>query len=95
MTLDLDPLNRWGQNLRINMGAYGGTEYASMPPFDWTLLADLTNDGIVNLEDFANQAIDWQNTNPQQPGDLNRDDTVDINDALLMANGWLKTTTWY
>jgi hypothetical protein len=95
MTLDVDPLNRWGQNLRINMGAYGGTAEASMPPYDWALLADLTNDGIVNLEDFANQAKDWQNSADAQPGDLNRDGTVDINDALLMANDWLKTTSWY
>ncbi|MHC4355477.1 MAG: right-handed parallel beta-helix repeat-containing protein, partial [Planctomycetota bacterium] len=31
---DLD--NEWGVNLRINMGAYGGTAQASMPPLGWT-----------------------------------------------------------
>ncbi len=95
MTLDVDPLNRWGENIRINMGAFGGTAQASMPPYDWALLADLTNDGIVNLEDFANQAKDWQNTADAQPGDLNRDGTVDLNDAILMANDWLHITTWH
>jgi hypothetical protein len=95
MTLDVDPLNRWGENLRINMGAYGGSPQASMPPYDWALLADLSNDGIVNLADFANQAKGWQQTENAQPGDLNRNGTVEINDALLMANDWLKTTTWH
>jgi len=30
---DLD--NQWGENLRINMGAYGGTAQASMAPLGW------------------------------------------------------------
>ena len=77
------------------MGAYGGTTEASMPPPGWALLADLTNDGIVNLADFANQAIDWQITADQQPGDLNRNRTVDLYDAILMANDWLNTTSWH
>jgi parallel beta-helix repeat protein len=29
-----DPNNEWGRNLRINMGAYGGTAEASMSPYD-------------------------------------------------------------
>ncbi|MHC4361042.1 MAG: right-handed parallel beta-helix repeat-containing protein, partial [Planctomycetota bacterium] len=47
MSVPDDPNNIWGENIRINMGAYGGTAEASIPPYDWTLLADLTNDGIV------------------------------------------------
>ncbi len=58
-----------------------------MPPYDWTLLADLTNDGIVNLEDFAGQAMNWQESESEQPGDLNRDGTVDINDLAMFAEG--------
>jgi len=95
MTLYVDPTNRWGENIRINMGAYGGTTEASMPPPGWTLLADLTNDGIVSLTDFANQAKNWQNTAPTQPGDLNRNGTVNLSDSLLMATDWLNTTTWH
>ena len=38
-----DPNNEWGENLRINMGAYGGTAEASMPPYDWSLLSDIYN----------------------------------------------------
>ena len=42
---------------RINMGAYGGTQYASMS--EWLLLADLNFDGIVNFDDFAILADHW------------------------------------
>jgi hypothetical protein len=90
-----DPNNIWGQNLRINMGAYGGTAEASMPPYDWTLLGDLTNDGLVNLKDYAFQAADWLNSADQQPGDLNRDSLVDISDLVLLVEDWLKQTTWH
>jgi hypothetical protein len=44
MTIPRDPDNIWGHNLRINMGAYGGTAQASIPPYDWALLADSNND---------------------------------------------------
>jgi len=90
-----DPNNEWGQNLRINMGAYGGTAEASMPPYDWALLADLTNVGAVNFEDYTAQAIDWLESVSEQPGDLNRDDTVDIADIALLTEDWLKQTSWY
>lgn len=30
-----DPDNRYGINMRINMGAFGGTSQASMPPLGW------------------------------------------------------------
>ncbi|MFC1783872.1 dockerin type I domain-containing protein, partial [Planctomycetota bacterium] len=94
LTIPTDPTNRWGVNLRINMGAYGGTAEAGMPPHDWALRADLTNDGIVNLEDFAHQANDWLKTESEQPGDLNRDGTLDILDLALLMQEWLIQTTW-
>lgn len=89
-----DPENEWGENLRRNMGAYGGTAEASMPPYGWALLADLTNDGIVNLADFAGQAADWLTTEDEQPGDVNRDGVVDIIDVTISAQDWLEVTTW-
>jgi len=90
-----DPNNIWGQNLRINMGAYGGTAEASMPPYDWAILGDLTNDGLVNLEDYAFQASGWLNSADQQPGDLNRDGLIDISDLVLLTDDWLRQTTWH
>jgi parallel beta-helix repeat protein/predicted outer membrane repeat protein len=35
MHVPRDPNNEWSENLRINMGAYGGTSQASMPPLGW------------------------------------------------------------
>ncbi len=94
VTLVVDPLNRWGENLRINMGAYGGTIEASMPPYDWALLADLTNDGTVNFTDFAAAASDWQVTAETQPGDLDRNGTVNMAEIYLFTEDWLKETIW-
>ena len=97
-----DPANKWGINLRINIGTYGGTAEASMPPYDWTLLGDLTNDGIVNTRDFAVQAQYWMRTeNPPkagiiedsvagQPGDLDRNGVVDTTDLALLIEDWLR-----
>ena len=90
-----DPNNEWGENLRINMGAYGDTEQAGMPPYNWALLADLTNDGIVDFVDLAHQAKDWLNSGDCQPGDFNRDSLIDISDLALLVEDWLKQTSWY
>jgi hypothetical protein len=77
------------------MGAYGGTAEASMPPYDWALLGDLTNDGIVDGKDFAHQAEDWLLSSREGPADLNRDSTVDMTDLVLLVNDWLRTTSWH
>jgi hypothetical protein len=82
-----------GRN-RINMGAYGGTSEASTPPEGWALLGDLTNDGIVNFEDFMEQSINWSNSGNCQPGDLNRDGAVNIADVRVLAEDWLGETGW-
>ena len=89
------PNNLWGVNLRINMGAYGGTDQASMAPHGASLLADITNDGLVNMNDFAAQALylcQPPMTSPI-PGDLNRDGLVDAKDLVLLAEDWLKWRT--
>jgi len=90
-----DPTHDWGENIRINMGAYGGTAQASMPPYGWALLGDLSNDGIVDYEDLAGQIEDWLTTASQQPGDLNRDGMVNMADFALLAQDWLAKTSWY
>ena len=55
VNIDGDISNHWGRNVRINMGAYGGTAEASMAPPGFQLLADINNDGIVNTKDYAIQ----------------------------------------
>jgi predicted outer membrane repeat protein len=82
-------------NIRINMGAYGGTAEASKAPTGWSLLADLTNDGISDFQDLTYFAGSWQKTASQQPGDLNRDGTVNWPDAVLLVDDWLRQTIWY
>ncbi|MBE0536469.1 MAG: hypothetical protein IH624_12445 [Phycisphaerae bacterium] len=81
-------------NIRVDMGAYGGTTEASIAPRDWALQADLTNDGATNLADFAGLAEDWLRSASEQPGDLDRDGDVDGGDIALLAENWLKQTTW-
>lgn len=95
ITLDVDPLNRFGQNLRVNMGAYGGTAEGSMPPYDWAILADITNDGTVDFADFAYLAAIFTDQDDQLPGDFDRDGDVDFSDVALLIADWLKETTWH
>ncbi|MFC1781985.1 S8 family serine peptidase [Planctomycetota bacterium] len=87
--------NKWAKNLRINMGAYGGTAEASMAQPIWILRADINNDGMVNLVDFAHQVQDWHKVISSSPGDLNRDGSVDILDLVLLAADYLKSTIWH
>ena len=82
-------------NKRINMGAYGGTAEASKTPISWSLLADLTNDGIVDGQDFALQAKDCGATGEEKAGDLNRNGIVDMGDIEILIGAWLQTTTWH
>ena len=94
LTIPDDPNHVWGVNLRINMGAYGDTVQASMPPYGWALLGDLSNDGTVGYEDLAGQVKDWLTSVNEQPGDLNRDGIVNMADFALLAQDWLQMTDW-
>ena len=85
-----DPNNEWGINLRINMGAYGGTVEASMAPCDWAIMADLNNDGIVNWRDFAYIASDLFTAVAEHGGDFDRDGVVALGDVALLAGDWAK-----
>jgi len=46
------------------------------PPYDWAILGDLTNDGIIDFSDFAYQVKDWQTRAEEQSGDLDRNGAV-------------------
>ncbi|MHC4742916.1 MAG: right-handed parallel beta-helix repeat-containing protein [Planctomycetota bacterium] len=94
LTIPDDPENEYGLNLRINMGAYGGTAQASIAPYDWALLADINNDGAADFCDFACAGPYWLKTAPQQPCDLDRDGKADPADLELFSIDWLKTTLW-
>jgi len=109
LAVPVDPGNIWGENVRINMGAYGGTAEASMGPVGWGLLSDLNNDGVVNLLDYSFQAAGWLMKSgwtlpipghpdgipaPRRPGDLDRDGVVRLGDLWLMGCDWLKVAGW-
>jgi parallel beta-helix repeat protein len=77
-------------NVRINMGAAGGTVKASVPPEEWRLLADIDNDGITNNNDFAWFASYWLAKGSELPADLDRNGIVDISDLELFSNDWMR-----
>jgi len=55
---NINPMNeRMPNGGRINMGAYGGTPYASMS--EWPLAGDVSRDGVVNFRDIAIVAGQW------------------------------------
>jgi hypothetical protein len=91
-------------NVRINMGAYGGTAEASRTPAGWGILSDMSNDGFVGLEDFGMFGSEWGligeggfeaahlragADGPPWGGDLNRDGVVGLGDVLLLAEEWM------
>jgi hypothetical protein len=77
------------------MGIYGGTAQASKSPAGWSVIADITNDGIVNLEDFAWMAEYFWHRTDGITGDLNRDRIVYFDDLSIMSEKWLQQTVWY
>jgi len=89
-----DPINRLGQNLRINMGVYGGTVKASIGPYDWALLSDVNNDGVTDFVDVSYFADYWLGSELEQPGDFDRNGVVDFVDFALLGGEWLGETSW-
>jgi hypothetical protein len=85
-----DPDNEWGENIRINMGAYGGTSVASMGPIGWALLSDMNNDRVVNFVDVGIWTGYWLDAGSELPGDLNRDGVVDWLDYCLVGKDFGK-----
>jgi len=77
-------------NIRIDMGSYGGTTKAAVPPQDWGLLADIDNDWTTNATDFARFANFWFKQGSELPADLDSSGTVNIADLQLFSNDWLK-----
>jgi hypothetical protein len=75
-------------NVRINMGAYGGTAEASKTPADWRSIADLTNDWAVDFNDLGVFVSYWLDSGECIPSDLNRNGTVNFDDYAIFAQQW-------
>lgn len=92
----IDPTGIFGANLRVDMGAYGQTDQASLALPDQILLTDMTNDGTTDLEDLLILADRWLRQNYQpfykaRGADFTRDNIVNLPDLACLAGEWLKT----
>jgi len=74
---------------RINMGVYGGTAEASIPPAGWGSLADINNDLIVDWGDFSVFASFWLDSGTCVPANLDHSGIVDWGDFSIFAGDWL------
>lgn len=89
-----DPSSDWAGELwphgkRINMGAFGGTPQASMSLSEVGSIADLDNDGAVNLQDLCYLAEGWQAEQTFLAEDLDRNSRIDLRDVAVLAEHWL------
>ena len=65
------------------MGAYGNTPEASMSAEVIGNIADLNNDGMVNLEDYTFWVMNWMKEEILLAADLDRNGKVTLPDALI------------
>jgi predicted outer membrane repeat protein len=73
-------------NVRVNMGAYGGTAEASNSPAYWRSIADMTNDWIVDSNDLKVFVGYWLQTGECIPSDLDRNGSVDFKDFAIFGS---------
>jgi hypothetical protein len=76
-------------NVRMNMGAYGGASEASKSPANWRSIADLSNDWAVDSSDLGEWVDHWLERGECIPSDLNRSEFVDFVDYGIFADDWL------
>jgi hypothetical protein len=79
----------WPHGKRINIGMYGGTAEASMSSSTVGNIADLNNNDIVNLQDFALFSGGLGLYQHLLREDLDRNGFVDFKDAALFFDSWL------
>ncbi len=81
----------WPHGGRINMGAYGNSPQASMSANSAVgKLADIDQDGTINLFDLSHLAQVWMLDDRLTPANLDRIGSVDLADLALFASEWLK-----
>ncbi|MBI9016814.1 MAG: hypothetical protein JEZ07_06075 [Phycisphaerae bacterium] len=90
---DINPIRETMPNGgRLNMGACGGTIFASRSL--WLLKGDNDYDGIVDLHDFANISNCWLESQSLNSADVNLDGDIDFGDIIIFAENWLGTLPW-
>jgi parallel beta-helix repeat protein len=93
-----DPNSNWTAELwpngrRINIGAYGGTDEASMSLSDVGNIADLNPDvsdanDWVDYDDMLLLTEKWLSNEAPLAEDLNRDGIVNFSDYVILVNNW-------
>ncbi|MBN1435756.1 MAG: right-handed parallel beta-helix repeat-containing protein [Sedimentisphaerales bacterium] len=78
-----------GENIRLNLGLYGGTSEAVPGPIGFANQADVTNDGFVDLHDWAEMSRRYSGDYSDNPTDLDRDGQPSMLDAVIIADNWL------
>ncbi len=78
----------WPHGKRINIGAYGGTNQASMSPSTIGNAADFNNDNVVDGKDLSALSNEWLKTNLPVVVDINRDGTVNFFDFVEFGRNW-------
>ncbi len=91
----VDPTGYWSVNLRIDMGAYGGTAEASIPPHGWAIRTDYSNDGITNFTDFGEWSGNRGYSLAESVSDSNSSPAFDFAQFAPLAADWLNQTTWF
>lgn len=91
----IDPTGIFGKSLRVNMGAYGGTDQASLAPAERLLLTDLTNDGTADLEDLIHLSSRWLRHDydsffKAKGTDFTRDNVINLPDLACLSAEWMK-----
>lgn len=76
-------------NIRINMGTYGGTAEASKSPTNWRNIADLSNDWLVDFNDLKVFVDYWLETGRCIPSDFSRNQSVDFIDLAIFCQQWI------
>ena len=82
-------------NVRVNMGAFGGTARGSIAPHNWSYLGDLNNDGVVNAVDYATMLGCMQGAEYEKGADLTRNGQVDMLDMAVVIDEWLSVASWH
>lgn len=88
LTVPDDPGGVLALNRRVNIGAYGGSAEASLASPDWSLRADVDNDGLVDWRDLGVAAVDWPARGGIARGDVTRDGAVGAADFAVFGAEW-------
>ncbi len=78
----------YGQDYTLNYLSGGALDGYTLLTVEPATPGDANGDGVVNEEDAAIVAANWQKSSSGAPGDANLDGIVDSADAAVLASNW-------